>query len=97
MGDALYLSQGLGTSTDKTDISGNYNKTRERLYTPAELMMLPKDEQIIHVKDVGFIHAKKIRQNEVFPYAEDLLDNPLEGGRLTPNPKIILPTENGGD
>lgn len=59
-------------------------------------MMLPKDEQIIHVKDVGFIHAKKLRQNEVYPYAEQLLDNPLEGGRLPPVPKVILPTDDDG-
>lgn len=96
MGEALYYNQGIGTSTDKTDVSGNYNTVRERLYTPAELMMMPKDEQIIHVKDVGFIHAKKIRQNEIYPYAEELLDNPLEGGRLTPVPKIILPTDDEG-
>ena len=59
-------------------------------------MMLPKDEQIIHVKDVGFINAKKVRQNEIYPYAEELLDNPLEGSRLTPTPKIILPTDDEG-
>lgn len=96
IGEALYYNQGIGTSTDKTDVSGNYNTVRERLYTPADLMMLPKDEQIIHVKDVGFIHAKKIRQNEVYPYAEELLDNPLEGGRLVPTPKVILPTGTKG-
>jgi len=96
IGEALYYNQGIGTSTDKTDVSGNYNTVRERLYTPADLMMLPKDEQIIHVKDVGFIHAKKICQNEVCPYAEQLLDNPLEGGRLTPIPKVILPTGTKG-
>ncbi len=96
MGEALYYNQGIGTSTDKTDVSGNYNTVRERLYTPAELMMLPKDEQIIHVKDIGFIHAKKISQNEIYPYAEELLDSPLEGSRLTPTPKIILPTDDEG-
>jgi type IV secretion system protein VirD4 len=38
------------------------------------------------------VHCRKIRQNEIAPYCFDLADNPLEGGRLTPNPKVTLPT-----
>ena len=57
-------------------------------------MRLPVDEQILHVADVGFIHCRKIRQNEIAPYCFDLADNPLEGGRLPPNPKVTLPTSN---
>lgn len=97
MGETLNVSGSLGVSSDKTDFSGNFSTGKERLYTPDMLMRLPPDEQIIHVKDVGFIHAKKIRQNEIAPYCHDLSDNPLEGGRLTSEPKLILPTSKKGD
>lgn len=90
IGEALHLSQSMGFQSDKIDFSGNLNKVRERLFTPEELMRLPSDEQIIHIKDVGFIHAKKIRQNEIAPYCDDLDDNPLEGSRLKPQAKIDL-------
>ncbi len=64
--------------------------------TAAELMSLPDDEQIIHIAGVGFIRAKKIRQNEIAPYCFDLADNPLEGGRLPPHPKVRLATPDTG-
>lgn len=62
------------------------------MFSPDELMRLPEDEQIIHVKNVGFIHCKKIRLNEIAPYCYDLAPNPLEGGILRPDPKIKLET-----
>jgi len=92
MGETQNISQGLGFNSDKTEFSGNISSGKERLYTPDMLMRLPRDEQIIHVKDVGFIHCKKIRQNEIAPTCFDLADNPLEGGRLSPDPKVTLPT-----
>ena len=75
------------------ELAGSFQTGKERLFTPDELMRLPGDQQIIHVKDVGFIHARKIRQNQIGPYAASLADNPLEGARLTPNPLIDLPTQ----
>ena len=90
MGETRNVSTGLGIQSDKLDFSQNFSTGKERLYTADMLMSLPPDEQIIHVKDVGFIHAKKIRQNEVAPYCYDLTDNPLEGGRLPPDKKVTL-------
>jgi type IV secretion system protein VirD4 len=92
MGESLNVSHGLGVNSDRAGYSGSLSIGRDRLFTPYELMSLPGDEQIIHVADVGFIHAKKIRQNEIAPYCFELADNPLEGGRLKPNPKVHLPT-----
>ncbi len=91
MGEQRHVSYGMGINSGKLDHSGNLNTGNERLMTPDELMRLPPDEQIIHVKDVGFIHCKKIRQNEIAPSCFDLGDNPLEGSKLTPNPKVTLP------
>ena len=91
MGETQYVTDSLGISTEKIEFSNNYSMGKERLYTADMLMALPKDEQIIHVKDIGFIHAKKIRQNEIAPYCHDLADNPLEGMRLPPEPIVTIP------
>ena len=91
MGEAQNVSHTMGVSSDRPEFSGNFQTGKERLFTPDELMQLPPDEQIIHIKDVGFIHAKKIRQNEIAPYCHDIADNPLEGGALAPDPKTALP------
>ena len=90
MGETLNVSASIGINSDRQGWSANLSNGKERLMTVDELMRLPSDEQIIHVKDVGWIRAKKVRQNEIMPYAADLADNPLEGGRLEPEPKYHL-------
>ncbi|MEJ0017579.1 MAG: type IV secretory system conjugative DNA transfer family protein [Acetobacteraceae bacterium] len=91
MGESLNVSHGLGMNAEQSGYTGSLSTGRDRLFTPYELMSLPDDEQIIHVAGIGFIHARKIRQNEIAPTCFDLADNPLEGGRLPPNPKVTLP------
>ncbi len=91
MGETLSVSSSIGVNSDKVDFSGNYSTGKERLYTPDMLMSLPPDEQILYVKGVGFIHCKEIVQNEIAPSCTYLTDNPMEGERLPPNPKVTLP------
>lgn len=93
MGETLNVSKGLGTNSDKNAYSENHSTGKDRLFTADELMRLPEDEQILHVADVGWIHCKKIRQNQIAPTCFDLGDNPLEGARLPPDPKVHLPIE----
>jgi len=95
MGEQLNISRGLGLSSERQDWSSNYSTGRDPLFSAYELMQLPADEQILHVAGVGFIHAKKIRQNQIAPYCYDLADNPLEGGRLEPDPLIEIPLDGG--
>ena len=90
MGEAQSVLHTLSAGTDKAEFSRNYQTEKERLFTADELMQLPSDHQIIHVKDIGFIHARKIRQNEIAPYCHSLADNPLEGARLPPSPLVTL-------
>ncbi len=92
IGDALHLAESMGLQSSSNEFSGNFTKVRERLFTPEALMRMPPDEQIIHIKDVGFIHARKLRQNQIAPYCFDLEDNPLEGARLPPEPLITIPS-----
>ena len=97
MGETHNVSSSMSTQSEKQDYSENYQTGKERLFTPDELMRLPADQQIIHVKDVGFIHALKVRQNQIAPTCFDLQDNPLEGSRLEPDPVITLPTSTGDE
>lgn len=92
MGDGLNVSPSLGLSSDKDAISQNYSTGRERIFSAEELMRLPDDEQILYFAGIGFVHCKKIRQNQFDPYRYDIADNPVEGGRLPPDPKVVLPT-----
>jgi type IV secretion system protein VirD4 len=92
IGEQLSVQKGLGTQSGRLDLSGNYSVGKERIFTADELMRLPPDEQILHVAGVGWIHAKKARQNQIMPYAAELGDNPLEGAAMVPNPKITLLT-----
>lgn len=96
IGESISVSPGLNVNSDRAGFSASMNMGRQRLFTADELMNLPDDEQILHVTGVGFIHCKKIRQNEIAPYCFDLADNPLEGGRLDPNPKVWLTPKQGG-
>jgi len=92
MGEVRNVSYAIGLQPNQFGISSNLSSGKDRMFTADELMRLPSDEQIIHVKDIGFIHCRKIRQNEIAPYCGDLAANPLEGGILAPDPKITLPT-----
>lgn len=92
MGDGISIQDGLGVSSDRHAFSNNFSSGKERHFSADELMRLPPDEQILHVAGVGFIHCKKVRQNQIAPYCFDLGDNPLEGERLPPHPKVRLPT-----
>lgn len=90
MGEEQNVSHSIGGNSDKLDLNENYNTGKERILTATELMNLDPTHQIIHVKNVGFIHCRKLFQNEIAPYCYDLAINPLEGGVLPPNPKVEL-------
>jgi hypothetical protein len=53
MGEALNVNRGLGLSSDRNSISGNYSTGRDRVFTADELMRLPANEQILHPSEVG--------------------------------------------
>ncbi len=92
MGDGTSIAYGLGVSSDRDSLNGNFSTGKQPHFTADELMRLSDDEQILHVAGVGFIHCRKIRQNQIAPYCFDIGDNPLEGARLTPDPVVTLPT-----
>jgi len=92
IGEETIISVGLNVSSDRNNFSSSFSTGRDRIFTAEQLMKLPDNEQILHVAGVGFIHCRKIRQNNIGPYCFDLGDNPHEGKRMKPDPKVTLPT-----
>lgn len=90
MGEAQSVMRSLGLSSDGHAITGNLSYGKEAIFSPYELMSLPGDEQIIHAGDIGFIHCRKIAQNQIAPTCHELAQNPLEGGRLPSDPIVDM-------
>jgi len=84
---------GMPSDRDKIGLSNSFG--RQAQISPAELMAMPDDEQLIHVKGVGFLRAKKLRQNQIAPFCHDLAPNPLEGGVLKARPALKLKMPKG--
>ncbi len=78
-------------SSGNADFNTTIDTSRERLFTPDDLMNLPANEQILFISGIGFIHCLKVRQNEIGDSAYYLTANPVEGGRLVPDIKVIIP------
>lgn len=91
LGEAVTVSENLNYNSDKLDFSAGFNTGKDRLFTANELMSLPDDEQVLFLPNVGWIHCRKVRQNQIAPTCHDLRINPLEGGRLEPDPLVTLP------
>lgn len=95
MGEGLTITDSLNYNSDKLEFSGGFNTGKQRLFTGTELMALPADEQILYIANVGWVHCRKIRQNQIAPTCYDLGINPLESGRLEPDPIVTLPIAPG--
>ena len=80
----------LGLASNQSGRNSNYSTSQGRVLTADELMRLPPDEQILQVDGVGFIHCRKFYQNQFAPYCFELAPNPLEGGRLPPDPRVVI-------
>lgn len=92
IGEQHAILRSLGADNQSQRLQTNLNLGKQRWQSPAELMAMPPDVQLIHVKGLGFFLARKIGQQNIAPYCHLLADNPLEGGRLTPDPWITLTT-----
>lgn len=92
MGEEQAVSSSLGADTETLRLQTNLNLIRQRFMSPAELMAMPLDQQLVHIKGVGFFLARKIGQQNIGPFCDRVAENPLEGGRLPPDPKLTLVT-----
>ena len=90
IGDAQVINPGLSTDNKELRLQFSYQTGKERNLTSSKLMAMPANEQLIHVKGVGFINALRISQQNIAPYCNLIASNPLEGGKLPADPKITL-------
>lgn len=92
MGEEQAVSSSLGADTETLRLQTNLNLIRQRFMSPAELMAMPSDQQLVHIKGVGFFLARKVGQQNIVPFCHQVAENPLEGGRLPPDPKLTFVT-----
>lgn len=92
MGEEHAVAEALSGDTGGFATQTNLSLIKQRRMSAADLMAMPPSRMLVHIKGIGFVEVEGVAQNEVDPYASLLAPNPLEGGRLTPDPKIILTT-----
>ncbi len=90
IGEGHVISRSLSTDDATERLQTSLQLGKERNLTPAQLMSMPPDMQLVWVKNVGFFLARKLGQHQISPICADIAPNPLEGGRLEPDPKITL-------
>lgn len=95
IGEEQVINPGLSTDNKELRLQFSYQTGKERNLTPSKLMAMPADEQLIHVKGVGFILSLKISQQNTGPYCNLIAPNPREGGKLPADPKITLTSPKG--
>jgi type IV secretion system protein VirD4 len=91
MGEELAVGSSLGADSETLRLNTNLNLVRQRWMSPAELMAMPADQQLVHIKGLGFFVAKKIGQQQIAPFCHLVAENPIEGGRLAPDPILSSP------
>jgi len=90
IGEQHMVSEGLSGFESDLNFQTSLNLGKQRNLSPAELMAMPPELQLVHIKGVGFFLARTIGQNQIAPYCDLVADNPLEGGRLVSNPILTL-------
>ena len=90
IGDEQIINPGLSGDNKDMRLQFSYQTGKERSLTANKLMAMPANEQLIHMKGIGFIHALKISQQNIDPYCNLIGENPNEGGKLAPDPIISL-------
>ncbi|TPW33640.1 type IV secretory system conjugative DNA transfer family protein [Martelella alba] len=92
MGEEITVSSSLGSTTGDLRLQTTWQTGKALVMTPSELMAMPSDRQLIHIKGIGFILALKIGMQNIAPYCHRIGANPLEGGVLPADPIITLKT-----
>lgn len=95
IGEEHAVATSVGGDNDLLKMQTNLSLIKQRFLSPSELMAMRPDEQLLHIKGLGFYVAKTISQQNIAPYCDLLADNPLEGGRLPSDPwiRLTLPEE----
>ncbi len=95
MGEEHAVQTGLGGSSDDIRLQTNLSLIKQRMWTPAELLAMPKDLQLNHVKGLGFFPSLKVGMQNIAPFCFHVGKNKIEGGILPADPWITFTTSNG--
>ncbi|CUI01868.1 type IV secretory system conjugative DNA transfer family protein [Leisingera aquaemixtae] len=91
MGEEHALATSLG-SNEELKLNTNISLTRQKHMTPAELLAMRPDLQLIYVKGIGFILARKVGMQNIAPFCHRVAPNKIEGGTLRADPRITFVT-----
>ena len=92
MGDEHAVASSLSGESGGLKTNTNLSLIKQRRMSAAELTTMPRDQQLVHMKGIGFFVCRTIAQNQIAPYCDLLAPNPLEGGKLPSDTKITLVT-----
>lgn len=97
IGETLVQQHSVGINSGVLDYTANIGTGKDRLISAERLMRMKPNEQLIHVKNVGWILCLKVGQHQIAPFCHgELADNPLEGAQLPADPKVTIPIQKGG-
>ncbi len=81
---------GADQTSPWSNLKNSVGETGRPLLMPDELLRLPKDEQIILIKDLPPIKCKRLPYHYVPEWHAMIDDNPLEGGKLPLDAKVSI-------
>ena len=91
IGETLVQQHSFGFSSKDLDFTSNLGTGKDRRIPAERLMRMKPFEQLIHVKNVGWILCHKVGQHQIAPFCHgELADNPLEGPQLPADPKVTI-------
>ncbi len=96
IGETLVQQHSVGLNSAALDYTANIGTGKDRLISAERLMRMKPDEQLVHVKNVGWILCLKVGQHQIAPFCHgELADNPHEGPQLPSDPKVAIPVSKG--
>jgi type IV secretion system protein VirD4 len=91
LGRETYVVPSMNTSGEKPDVGFGLSDPGRPLMTSEQLLSsLSRDEQIIFIPGLPPILAKKLYSNNLAPICHLLDANPMEGGKLAPDPLVEI-------
>ncbi len=90
MGEGHTVMRGISGSAAELKTQTNLSLAKQPHMTPAELMALPRNWILNHVKGLGFFFTERLTQANIWPYCDHYADNALEGARLPSDPKVTF-------
>ncbi|MEM7522453.1 MAG: TraM recognition domain-containing protein [Pseudomonadota bacterium] len=94
IGEERVINHSISRDEATARLQQSYQLNKELTVSAAQLMAMPPHMQLVWVKGVGFFFARKLGQHQISPICADAGDNPVEGGRLETDPRIIMPFRN---